>query len=69
MERIHHNLTIPKIPEQNGGAERKKRTFKEFIRSLLSEPNLQKRFWAEALATSTYLINRSPSKTVFGMTP
>ena len=65
----HHNLTIPKTPEQNGVAERKNRTLEEFIRSILSESKLQKRFWAEALATSTYIINRSPTKAVVGMTP
>ena len=50
-------------------AERKNRTLEEFIRSLLSESKLQKRFWAKALATSTYIINRSPTKAVVGMTP
>ena len=47
----------------------KNRTLEEFIRSLLSESKLQKGFWAEALATSTYIINRSPTKAVVGMTP
>ena len=45
------------------------RTLVEAVRSMLSESSLPKKFWAEALATATYLRNRSPTKAVEGMTP
>src|ERR1044072_8636729 len=38
-------------------------------RSLLRSKNLPKRLWAEAVTTSVYLLNRSPSKRLKGVTP
>ena len=61
-----NELTIPKIPEQNGVAERMNRTLVETTRSMLVNSNLPHSFWAEALS---YLRNRSPTKAVAGMTP
>ena len=68
-EGIHHQNTIPKTPQQNGVAERMNRTLEESIRSMLSESQLPKQFWAEALSTATYLRNRSPTKAVIDKTP
>ena len=68
-EGIVHQTTVRKTPEQNGVAERMNRTLVEVVRSMLSESGLPKKFWAEALATATYLRNRSPTKAVNGMTP
>ena len=68
-EGIIHQRTVRKTPEQNGVAERMNRTLVEVVRSMLSESSLPKKFWAEGLATATYLRNRSPTKAVEGMTP
>ena len=68
-EGVRHELTIPKTPEQNGVAERMNRTLVEAVRSMLIGAKLPKKFWAECLSTAVYLRNRSPSKTVVGMTP
>ena len=68
-EGIKHELTIPNCPEQNGVAERLNRTLVEMVRSMLADSELPKSFWAEALATATYLRNRSPTKAVEGKTP
>ena len=68
-EGVHHELTIPKNPEQNGVAERMNRTLVKTDRSMLVNANLPHRFWAEALSTATFLRNRSPTKAVHGMTP
>lgn len=38
-------------------------------RSLLKEGNLSNHFWAEAVSTSAYLLNISPTKAVHGITP
>ena len=55
-EGIKHELTIPKCPEQNGVAERLNRTLVEMVRSMLADSKLPKSFWAEALATATYVL-------------
>ena len=41
----------------------------ETVRSMLADSRLPHRFWAEALSTAAYLINRSPTKTLDGKTP
>ena len=68
-ERVRHEYTVPKTPEQNRVAERMNRTLVESLRSMLSDAKLPHKFWAEALATAVYLRNRSPIKPVTGMTP
>ena len=68
-EGIEHQYTIPKTPEENGVSERMNRTLLETIRSMLADSRLPHRFWAEALSTAAYLINRSPTKTLDGKTP
>ena len=63
-EGIKHEYTIPKTPQQNGVSERMNRTLVEAVRSMLVDAKLPHRFWAEALSTAAYLINRSPTKTL-----
>ena len=36
---------------------------------MLNDAKLPQKFWAEALSTAVYLQNRSPTKSVLGMTP
>ena len=60
-EGIKHEYTIPKTPQQNGVSERMNRTLVEAVRSMLVDAKLPHRFWAEALSTAAYLINRSPT--------
>ena len=60
---------MPHTPEQNGVAERLNRTLMESVRTMLADSKLPHRFWAEALATSVYLKNRSPTKALEGITP
>lgn len=69
VEGIRHEYTIPKTPEQNGVAERLNRTLGEMVRSMMSDSQLPKAFWAETFATATYLHNRSPTKPLGRMTP
>ena len=68
-EGIRHETTVPKTPEQNGTAEWFNRTLLETTRSMLSDSQLAKSFWAEALSTATYLRNRSPTMALNEMTP
>lgn len=53
--------TVPGTPEQNGVAERMNRTLNERARSMRIHSGLPKYFWAEAVNTTAYLINRGPS--------
>jgi transposase InsO family protein len=48
-------------PQQNGVAERKNQTIMNMARTLLKEKCLSNTFWAEAVACSVYLLNRSPT--------
>jgi hypothetical protein len=51
-------------PQQNGVAERKNQTIMNMARTLLKEKSLSNRFWAEVVACSVYLLNRSPTTSV-----
>ena len=55
---IDHNFSAPKTPQQNGVVERKNRTIQEMARTMLNKNNLPKYFWAEAVNTSCYVLNR-----------
>ena len=48
-------------PQHNGVAERKNQTIMNMARTLLKEKSLSNRFWAEAVACTVYLLNRSPT--------
>ena len=58
---IRLEYTVPKTPELNGLVERVNCTIRERVRSILAHEMLSKTFWVEALMTTTYVINRSPS--------
>lgn len=68
-EGIKRELTAPYTPEQNGVAERKNRTVVEMARSMLKSKGLPDNFWAEGVAAAVYLLNISPTKSVWNMTP
>ena len=68
-EEIAHQLTVPYTPAQNGVAKRMNRTLVELTRSMMSYASLSTNFWAEANSTAVYLRNRSPTKSLEGVTP
>ena len=49
------------MPELNGLAKRMNQIVMEQVRNMIAHAKLSKTFWAEALMTVTYMINRSPS--------
>ena len=69
LKGIRLKFTLPKTLELNGLAERMNRTIMERVRSMLAHAKLPKTFWAEALSTATYVINRSPSVPLDGDSP
>lgn len=66
---IARHLTIPGTPQQNGLVERMNRTLLNKVRCLLSSSGLPKQFWAEAVSTAAYLVNRSLSSAIDLKTP
>eukprot|EP00253_Pinus_taeda_P034280 PITA_34280 len=61
--------TTPYTPQQNEVAERMNKTLMERARSMLSVVGLGQEFWAEAVDTACYLVNRSPSSALDDKTP
>ncbi|KAL2248697.1 UNVERIFIED_CONTAM: Retrovirus-related Pol polyprotein from transposon TNT 1-94 [Sesamum indicum] len=58
---IRMQKTIPGTPQQNGVAERMNRTLNERARCMQLKSGLPKMFWADAVNTAAFLINRGPS--------
>ncbi|KAE8959310.1 hypothetical protein PF011_g30475 [Phytophthora fragariae] len=65
---IRHEKTVPYTPQQNGLAERMNRSLVEMARCMLYHEGIDKKWWAEAVNTSAWIINRIPN-TVTAMTP
>jgi hypothetical protein len=57
-EGIKHEFSSPYTPQQNGVVERKNRTLLDMARTILDEYKTPDRFWAEAINTACYSINR-----------
>ena len=55
---IQHQYAAPRTPQQNGIVERKNRTLQEMARAMLAGNNVPSGFWAEAVNTTCYIINR-----------
>ncbi|KAL0345416.1 UNVERIFIED_CONTAM: Retrovirus-related Pol polyprotein from transposon TNT 1-94 [Sesamum radiatum] len=66
---IHRQLTTSYTPQQNGVAERKNRSLVEMAKSMLKAKCLSKSFWAEAIHTAAYVLNRSPTSALTRQTP
>lgn len=54
--------TMPGSPSMNGVAERRNRTLKDMVRSMISHSTLPNSLWGEALKTAAYILNRVPTK-------
>ncbi|KAG8475050.1 hypothetical protein CXB51_031854 [Gossypium anomalum] len=55
--------TMPGSPSMNGVAERRNRTLKDMVRSMIAHSILPESLWGEALKTAAYILNRGcPAK-------
>ncbi|GKB15097.1 putative ribonuclease H-like domain-containing protein [Tanacetum coccineum] len=75
---IKREFSIARTPQQNGVAERRNRTLIEAARTMLVDSKLPTTFWAEAVNTACYVLNRvlvikphnkTPYKLIHGRTP
>ncbi|KAH9753250.1 Integrase catalytic domain-containing protein [Citrus sinensis] len=55
---IEHQFSSPRTPQLNGVVERKNRHIQKMARTMLNENSLSKYFWAEAVNTACYVLNR-----------
>ena len=65
---ISRQLTATYTPQQNGVVERKNRTIMNMVRSILSEKQVPKNFWQEAVKWTVHVLNKSPIVVVKDMT-
>lgn len=56
-----HQTSCVDTPSQNGVAERNNKHLLETARALLFQIHVPKHFWADAVSTTCFLINRMPS--------
>uniref|UniRef100_A0A2N9EN83 Integrase catalytic domain-containing protein n=1 Tax=Fagus sylvatica TaxID=28930 RepID=A0A2N9EN83_FAGSY len=59
---IIHQTSCVRTPQQNGIAERKNGPILAIARALMLQMNVPKLFWADAVLTAVYLLNRVPSR-------
>nr|GEU84315.1 putative ribonuclease H-like domain-containing protein [Tanacetum cinerariifolium] len=59
MKGIKREFSVARTPQQNGVAERKNRTLIEATRTMLVDSKLPTIFWAEAVNTACYVLNRA----------
>ena len=66
---ILHDSSCVNTPQQNGVAERKNGHLLNTTQALLSQGNVPKSYWGEGVHTTTYMINRIPSRMLDNKSP
>ncbi|GKB16126.1 cysteine-rich receptor-like protein kinase 8 [Tanacetum coccineum] len=66
---IINQTSCPYTPQQNARVERKHRQLLEMVRSLFFQAKFPLHLWGYCILTSTYLINRLPSKVLNNKSP
>ena len=61
---IVSQLTPPGTPQCNGVSEHRDHTLLDMVRSMMSLFNIPLWFWGYALETTSFTLNRAPSKSV-----
>ena len=68
-EGIHHRISTPHTPQQNGVSERRNRSLLNMARSMLQFSHLSPQFWEEAVGTACYIQNRGFHRSLGLQTP
>jgi transposase InsO family protein len=66
---IIHQTSCVRTPQQNGIAERKNGPILTIARALMLQMNVPKIFWADAVLTASYLLNRMSSRILKSKSP
>jgi hypothetical protein len=66
---VKHYTTAPYSPQQNGVVERRNQSVVEMARCLIKSMGMPSYFWAEAVTTAVYILNRAPTRSLDGVTP
>ncbi|KAM0981507.1 hypothetical protein ACFX2A_014834 [Malus domestica] len=66
---LERQLTVAYSPQQNGVAERRNMTIVEMAKCMMLEKGILFEFWAEAVNTAAYILNRCPTKALHKKTP
>jgi transposase InsO family protein len=68
-EGVQRHYFTPYNPQQNGVVERRNQTILGMAWALLKQRGMPAAFWGEAVVTTVYILNRSPTKALNGRTP
>jgi hypothetical protein len=68
-EGVQRHYSTSYNPHQNGGIERRNQTVVGMARALRKQRGMTAVFWGEAVVTSVYILNRSPTKALNDRTP
>nr|CAE04466.3 OSJNBa0029L02.7 [Oryza sativa Japonica Group] len=66
---MRRELTAPYSPQQNGVVERRNQTVMAAARCMLKSAGCRRVFGGEAVTAAVYVLNRSPTKALDGVTP
>jgi len=66
---INHNFSSPRTPQQNGVVDMKNISLEELARIMLNENYLPKYFWADAVSTTYYVLNKVIIRPILKLTP
>jgi hypothetical protein len=66
---VQRHLTAPYPPQQNEVVERRNQTVLGMARSMLKGKQVSNLFWGEAVLTAVFILNRSFTRSIDGMTP
>jgi transposase InsO family protein len=67
-EGVQRHYSVPYSPQQNSIIEQCNQTVVGMARALLKQRGMPAVFWGEAVVTSAYILNRSPTKALNGRT-
>ena len=66
---IDHQFSSPRTPQQNGVVERKNRILEDMARTMLIASELPSHWWAQAVDTACYILNRAMLRPIIKKTP
>src|SRR3978361_198515 len=66
---IDHQFSSPRTTQQNGVVERKNRTLEDMARTMLIASKLPMHWWAQAVDTACYILNRAMLRPIIKKAP